>query len=185
MEEFGSASGSSWVEVQAVVSHKVEAILVFGRKLSPYLPDLNEAKLLSFSDEQRVMSLSDIYRSMRFVSLGSNRHTVDMCRNAMPSHLKVPDIIDFKDPVVQIPVVGDILCKNLGACPMTLLESAIFGALTQLGSLEDRDQQRFMNNFQYDSFRNEVTCVLESARVRFSFEDKLGSAKAFVFEVFR
>ena len=157
MEVFGSVTGSSWVEVQAEVAHKVEAYLVFGRKLSPYLPELNEAKLLSFGDEQRVMSLSDIYRSMRFVSLGSNRHTIDMCRNAMPSHLKVPDPIDFHDPIIQIPVVGDILCKSLGTCPMSLLEVAIFEALVQLGSLSDRDQQRFASNFQFDSLDRKST----------------------------
>ena len=111
------------------------------------------------------------------------RSTIDMCRNAMPSHLKVPDPIDFHDPIIQIPVVGDILCKSLGTCPMSLLEVAIFEALVQLGSLSDRDQQRFASNFQFDSFRNEVTCVLDNHGVCFSFEEKLGSAKTFTFEV--
>jgi len=185
MIKFGSISGSTWAEVDAEVGKRVEGLLVLGRKLTPYLPQLSQTKLLTFSEEQKVMSQSDIYRSMRFVSLGSNRHTVDMCKNALPRHLKIPDHIDFKDPVIQIPVIGDILCKCFKTASTIVLKDAVFEALLQLGSLDEHERDRFMGDFQIDSIREEIHYNLGGESIRFYFEEKMGAAKTFQFDLVR
>jgi hypothetical protein len=182
---FGSITGSNWPEVEAEVGIRVEGLMTLARKITPYLPELSKTRILTFSEEQKVMSQSDIYRSMRFISLGSNRHTVDMCRNALPRHMKVPEQISFRDPVVQIPIIGDILCKCFKEAPVMILKDAVFEALVQVGSLDEQERDRFLANFQMDPLREEIKYNLGSDCIRFFFEEKMGAAKVFRFEFVR
>jgi|GEM_PF-1014874 two-component system, response regulator, stage 0 sporulation protein F len=132
---------------QKLLNHQIrqemESVRVLNRKLLPFLPQLTSGRLQKYSAEQRVISKSQTYRVMRFALNASNRDTVTGCIQNLPSQHKIAGALNFMEPRVFIPIIGEILSGNFVDHCANTLQDCVKTALLDLKTISNSDNASF------------------------------------------
>ncbi len=149
------------------IKREVESVLALNRKLLQFLPHLTAQRLQEYSDEQKVISRSETYRSMRFALNSSNVDIVVGCLKNLPSQHRIGGALNFSEPRIFIPVIGEILSENFDGIDPGVLHECVESALSDLKTISNFEQVMFDHKLFIEKERNKAVFLHHPYKVEF------------------
>ena len=134
---------------------QIEGMEALARKLEPFLPRLSPAVLHQYSSTEKLFLESVLFRAMRFSVIPGNEVVLSQCLKAIPRQFCLPETINFQEPYVFVPLVGELLCCIWKLDEVSVVTESLGNALSHLKILSEHDQfifsTRLRLNFDADS----------------------------------
>ncbi len=129
---------------------QIEGIEALVRKLEPFLPRLSPAILHQYSSTEKLLLESLLFRAMRFSVIPGNEVVLSQCINSVPKHFYLPEKLDFREPYVFVPIIGELLCCLWQLNDANLVTEGLRNALSHLKILSEHDQLIFESRLRLD-----------------------------------
>ena len=165
------------------IKREVESVLALNRKLLQFLPHLTAQRLQEYSDEQKIISRSETYRSMRFALNSSNVDIVVGCLKNLPSQHRIGGALNFSEPRIFIPVIGEILSENFDGFDSDVLHDCIETAPYDLKTISNFEQMLFDHKLFIEKERNKAIFLHHPYKVEFLITQGKEGKRGFEFQL--
>ena len=123
---------------------QIQGMEALVRKLEPFLPRLSPASLHQYSSTEKLFLESLLFRAMRFSVIPGNEVVLSQCLRAIPRQFCLPETIDFREPYVFVPLIGELLCCVWQLDEPVIVTESLGNALSHLRILSEHDQLIFL-----------------------------------------
>jgi len=169
--------------LNARITREIDSVLALNRKLMQYLPRLNPKRLQEYTDEQKLISKSETYRSMRFALNKSNQDIVVGCVKNLPSQHRLAGALNFMEPRIFIPVIGEILSQNFEGCDPGTLHECVESALADLKMISNFEKMLFDHKLFIEREKKTAVFLHHPYKVDFRINQKKGDEIGYDFMV--
>ena len=147
---------------------QIEGMQVLARKLEPFLPRLTPVVLHRYSSTEKLLLESLLFRAMRFSVIPGNEAVLSQCIRAIPSHFSIPEQIEFSEPYVFSPLVGEILSCLWQVGDASVITETLGTALYQLKILSEHDHLIFASRLRLDFGDSKATYMQHPYKVDYA-----------------
>lgn len=147
---------------------QIEGIEALARKLEPFLPRLSPAAMYQYSSTEKLFLESLLFRAMRFSVIPGNEVVLSQCLRAIPRQFCLPENLNFKEPFVFVPLVGELLSCVWQLGKNDLIIESLGDALTNLKMLSEHDQLIFETRLRLDLKAGLATYLQHPFRVDYT-----------------
>lgn len=172
-------------EYHKELAMQIEGMQALTRKIEPLLPRLTTSKMYQYSDVEKAQLNSVLFRTLRFATISGNDVIFYRCLKAVPNHFLLPETIDFKEPYVFVPVVGELLAHLWQFTDNSLITEALGVALAQLGILSEHDKVIFDSRLILNISERTAVYMQHPYKVKFNILPIVHQKRPFDFEVSR
>ena len=155
-------------EYHKELANQIEGMKALARKLEPLLPILTTGKLYQYSDVEKAKLNSVLFRSLRFALIPGNDVAFYRCLKSVPSDFLLPTTIDYKEPYVFVPLIGELLAHLWKFNDNTLICEALKIALAQLDILSEHDQIIFESRLVLNIIEHKAVYMQHPYKVNFT-----------------